>query len=433
MPPYEEEYRRFVYENYLALDSETEAYIRGFIAENGLDASDPDIILKVAHCIQHSATYNLAYDKAMDGEENIIVAFLSTYREGVCRHYASSATAVYRALGIPARYTVGFMLEVAADRKTEIRTPGHAWVEVYLDGIGWIPVEVTGGSTRPEPIEVELTPLFAHKEYDGTPLYAPNALDESGMLAELLKMGYTYTVAVSGQQTEVGDSVTYIEKFHLYDPSGKDVTENGQFKFVYNTGSIRVIHTALYIFPYQVSKYYDGKSATFSTECAILTGPDGVEVRLIPLVEFTSVAQIKVSDMNNKLEEYFSWKVFVNGVDQTDAFTPIFILPEWMGSGDYIPFEIKQRQIELTSASCTKVDDGKELTAPEVTVSKGTLAEGDVLYAEAIGSLDEVGECENRIGIVRIYNALGEDVTSSYDIQKKPGKLCVIEAPDEQQ
>lgn len=99
-----------------------------------------------------------------------------------------------------------------------------------------------------------------------------------------------------------------------------------------------------------------------------------------------------------------------------------------MAGGEYIPFEIKKRQIELSSASITKLDDGKELTAPGVTVSKGTLAEGDVLYAEAIGCLNEIGECVNEIGVIHIYNAQGKDVTDSYDIQLNPGKLSIVEA-----
>ena len=46
----------------------------------------------------------------LDEEANIVTAFLSDrYTEGVCRHYASAATMIFRALKIPARYTIGYV------------------------------------------------------------------------------------------------------------------------------------------------------------------------------------------------------------------------------------------------------------------------------------------------------------------------------------
>lgn len=61
--------------------------------------------------IQNAATYSLDYDPEMDQAANVAIAFLDQYREGVCTHYASAATLLYRTLGIPARYVEGFMIE----------------------------------------------------------------------------------------------------------------------------------------------------------------------------------------------------------------------------------------------------------------------------------------------------------------------------------
>ena len=60
----------------------------------------------------------------------------------------------YRAAGYPARYTEGYHLsdmdaQAASDagEKEVILTTknAHAWVEVYIAGLGWMPVEVVTG------------------------------------------------------------------------------------------------------------------------------------------------------------------------------------------------------------------------------------------------------------------------------------------------
>ena len=69
----------------------------------------------------------------------VVDGVLETYKEGICQHYASSATVLFRALGIPARYTIGYTTHATANEWVEVTTENaHAWVEVYIDGVGWI-------------------------------------------------------------------------------------------------------------------------------------------------------------------------------------------------------------------------------------------------------------------------------------------------------
>ena len=72
--------------------------------------------------------------------------------EGTTFQYATVAAMTCRYFGIPARYAEGYVIseEMAADYEsgetmTVDSSCARAWVEVYQDGIGWIPMDLTPG------------------------------------------------------------------------------------------------------------------------------------------------------------------------------------------------------------------------------------------------------------------------------------------------
>jgi transglutaminase-like putative cysteine protease len=60
-----------------------------------------------------------------------------------CTEFASLMIALNRAAGIPARYIVG--LYFTPDGDENLARQEHAWLEVYLPGIGWAPMDPTLG------------------------------------------------------------------------------------------------------------------------------------------------------------------------------------------------------------------------------------------------------------------------------------------------
>lgn len=84
---------------------------------------------------------------ALPAGEDFAEYFLYEEQQGYCVHFATAATLMYRAMGIPARYVSGYALpaEKFGDALTAyaLDSMGHAWVEVYEEDLGWIPVEVT--------------------------------------------------------------------------------------------------------------------------------------------------------------------------------------------------------------------------------------------------------------------------------------------------
>lgn len=73
---------------------------------------------------------------------------------GTSYQYATIAAMTLRYFGIPARYVEGYVLreevarEAAGSAISLDSTAARGWVEVYQDGIGWIPMELTPGLSQ---------------------------------------------------------------------------------------------------------------------------------------------------------------------------------------------------------------------------------------------------------------------------------------------
>lgn len=143
------QYRSFVREYYTALPDSTREALAEIARQNGLNAGDPGILSEVVDYICQGSTYDLGVTPYPDSD--YAVYFLLNARRGYCIHYATAACCLYRALGIPARLCEGFLITAYAGSETTVRAAdAHAWVEVWLDGVGWLPVEATYGGSPAE-------------------------------------------------------------------------------------------------------------------------------------------------------------------------------------------------------------------------------------------------------------------------------------------
>ncbi len=475
---YEILYRQFVYDNYLAIDTETYEFMQEIILAEGFDKNDGDIIRAVADYIKNSATYNMQYNSLLDDSENIVIAFLSEYGEGVCRHYAAAATMLYRALGIPARYTVGFMTDAAANIPSAVGPlDAHAWVEIYLDGIGWVRVEVTGSvnsdgdfegdgpggegpggegpggegpggegpggegpggnnpGDNPSGSENKITvkPAYLYKEYDGTPLYAQNSIDEDDeLLQKLLSEGYWYEVTVSGMQNGIGISASTITSFILYDPDGNNVTAD--YDITKKEGTLEVRGATIKIYLYEKSFEYDGIYHFYQNdEWFEVTDLASVGVELVINsinIGLTDVGSLSSEYINENIAEYISYSVYIDGdrtVDYGENYRIMVV--DWRDEGEYSPITVTKRQITVETDSAVKQYDGTPLTKNSFYISSGLLADGHGIVLDVIGSQTAVGESYNtvRMDSFAVYDGNGNDVTENYEaLIKASGVLKVI-------
>ena len=150
----ERNYRSYVYENFLEYPAGQLPELTTFLEESGFRQGDLyDSVYDVLTYLQKTATYNLKVESTPRGQD-FVEYFLFESHEGYCAHFASAAVLMLRYLGVPARYATGYSVSASefsgmagGEYMAVVRDrQAHAWAEVYLDGVGWIPVEVTPGA-----------------------------------------------------------------------------------------------------------------------------------------------------------------------------------------------------------------------------------------------------------------------------------------------
>lgn len=83
--------------------------------------------------------------------EPVADQFIFEMESGYCQYYATSMVVMLRTQGIPARYVVGYAPGERVGESEYLVTAdrGHAWVEAFFPGTGWVRFDPTGSGRLP--------------------------------------------------------------------------------------------------------------------------------------------------------------------------------------------------------------------------------------------------------------------------------------------
>lgn len=183
----EKTYRNMVYGRYLDVNT-TEAMQNKFRGDWGgysIESSADRYALACAvrKYLADNCTYTVSPGALPEGED-FVEYFIDKTHKGYCTYFATAAVMMLRSAGVPARYVEGYSFATSGGYKTSGRTSyteynaytgdiiseakdnvqisvadsaAHAWVQYYVDGIGWVDFDVTPGNYNAPANEPETT------------------------------------------------------------------------------------------------------------------------------------------------------------------------------------------------------------------------------------------------------------------------------------
>ncbi|MGN0704780.1 MAG: transglutaminase-like domain-containing protein [Lentihominibacter sp.] len=146
-------YRRYVYDTYLYVPEKEYEMLKAVDADKCLGKTIEYTLHYIRKTFDDNYEYNIEQSAAPDGADELEY-FLSDSHKGNDMHFATAAALMFRSAGIPARYAEGYYLspdevklytDMSDISYDVLDSNAHCWVEIYIDEIGWFPVEVIPG------------------------------------------------------------------------------------------------------------------------------------------------------------------------------------------------------------------------------------------------------------------------------------------------
>ncbi len=144
-------YDDFQWPVYLEISDKTVQRAQGILDTLDLpeDADVVQLADTICSYVRSSASYDLNTSWMPSNEVDFALWFLTESDTGYCVHFATAATVLLRAVGIPARYVEGYTVQTGGlsdDGFYEVEVQqkhAHAWVEYYVPYLGWVIMDPT--------------------------------------------------------------------------------------------------------------------------------------------------------------------------------------------------------------------------------------------------------------------------------------------------
>ncbi len=103
--------------------------------------------LEMARAIYDHVVATVKYDKTGKGWGRGDIYYACDARRGNCTDFHAIFIGYARAMGIPARFSIGF--PIPSERGAGTIAGYHCWAEFYAKGIGWIPIDASEAAKNP--------------------------------------------------------------------------------------------------------------------------------------------------------------------------------------------------------------------------------------------------------------------------------------------
>lgn len=149
----EAEYNAYVKQNYLWVPEGFEELEEQCKDQGIREGNTEEIIRYITTFLVSNYEYNIQVPR-LPKDKDFVQYFLYESKEGYSAHFASAAVLMFRMFDVPARYVTGYVApanifsqNVDGNYTALLQSDNsHAWAEIYLEGIGWVPIETTPGN-----------------------------------------------------------------------------------------------------------------------------------------------------------------------------------------------------------------------------------------------------------------------------------------------
>jgi transglutaminase-like putative cysteine protease len=124
---------------------------------------------------------------------------------GNCTDFHSLFIGLLRASGVPARFQIGY--SVPPDAMSGELPGYHCWADFYVDGVGWVPVDVSEAWKNPAKRDY----FFGHHDANRFALSTGRDLQFSGLVGPALNYFVFPVLEVAGQRVEVSHRTVFSE------------------------------------------------------------------------------------------------------------------------------------------------------------------------------------------------------------------------------
>ncbi len=136
------------FEAYLALPETVTARTHGLAEELIAGQTSPFLQATAIEAYLREFAYDLDIPAPPAEVTDVADWFLFDLQRGYCDYYATAFVVLARSVGLPARFVVGYAPGNWQPYEQQWRVTAaqsHAWAELYLPSIGWLPFEPTAG------------------------------------------------------------------------------------------------------------------------------------------------------------------------------------------------------------------------------------------------------------------------------------------------